>query len=103
MDIPMDLKSMVRAEQEASFFRLRGCYPIPLAGGIWWACLGVMGFLVHNRGLWIFWAFFLSGALFPLALLLARLFHIDFMKDRTPVSDVVFPAMGSMLVKTPPG
>ncbi|HEY4355867.1 MAG TPA: hypothetical protein VGN16_08980 [Acidobacteriaceae bacterium] len=101
MDTVTDLKKLLMEERQAAFFRLRGGYPIPLAGGIWWALLGGMGFVVHNRGLWIFLAFALSGVLFPLALLLSKLFHVDFMKDRTPVSDVVFPAMGSMLLFWP--
>jgi hypothetical protein len=91
----------VLAQREAAFFRLRGGYPIPLAGAIWWALLGLAGFWLHNRGLWILLAFVLSGILFPLALLLAKLFRIDFMRDRTPVSDVTFAAMASMLLFWP--
>jgi hypothetical protein len=97
----IDLRRAILAEREAAFYRLRGGYPIPLAGGVWWAILGIGGFYVHNRMLWIFLAFALSGIIFPLALLFARITGIDFMKDRTPVSDVIFPAMGSMLLFWP--
>ena len=97
----IDLRRAILAEREAAFYRLRGGYPIPLAGGVWWAMLGIGGFYVHNRMLWIFLAFALSGIIFPLALLFARITGIDFMKDRTPVSDVIFPAMGSMLLFWP--
>jgi hypothetical protein len=101
MDTALNLKQLVAAERDAAFFRLRGGYPIPLAGGIWWALLAVLGFRIQNRHLWIFIAFAMSGLIFPLALLLAKICRIDFMKDRTSVSDVVFPAMGSMLLFWP--
>lgn len=101
MDSVSELKRCILAEREAAFFRLRGGYPIAMAGAIYWAVLALIGFQFRNPGLWIFLAFVLSGMLFPLALLLARLFRIDFMRDRTPVSDVVFPAMVSMLLFWP--
>ena len=47
MDTTADLSKLILAEREASFFRLRGGYPIPLAGAIWWAALGILGYRVH--------------------------------------------------------
>ncbi len=96
-----DLKQALFLEREASFFRLRGGYPIPLAGATWWAILGTMGLYLHNRNLWIFLAFVTSGAIFPLALLYARLFKIDFMRDKTSVTDALFPAFTAMLLFWP--
>jgi hypothetical protein len=97
----VDLKPALFADREAGFFRLRGGYPIPLAGATWWAILGTMGFFVHSRALWIFLAFVTSGALFPLALLFARLFKVDIMHDKAASADVLFPAFASMLIFWP--
>jgi hypothetical protein len=96
-----DLQQALFVEREASFFRLRGGYPIPLAGATWWVVLGALGYLLHSRGLWIFVAFVTSGAIFPLALLFARLFKIDFMRDKTAVTDVLFPTFASMMLFWP--
>jgi hypothetical protein len=95
------LRTALRAERAAAYARLRGGYPIPLAGALWWAALGVWGYLAPTPGHWIFGAFVTSGAIFPLALLLARIFRVDFMRDRTAVSDAIFPAFVSMLIFWP--
>jgi hypothetical protein len=50
---------------------------------------------------WIFAAAASSGLIFPLALLLARIFRCDFMRDRTAVSDVLLPAFVAMLLFWP--
>jgi len=97
----LELKEAVRAEREASFFRLRGGYPVALAGGVWWAALGLAGYRLHSHSQWILLTFYCSALIFPLAILLGRLFRINFMADRTAVSDVIFPAMGSMLLFWP--
>ena len=97
----MNLKQALFAEREASFFRLRGGYPIPIAGAVWWAALGMAGYLLHSHHLWIFLAFVTSGLMFPLAMLLARLLRNDFMRDRTAVSDLLFPAFTSMMLFWP--
>jgi len=96
----LELKEALRAEREALFFRLRGGFPIPLAGGVWWAGLGLAGYWLppHN---WILLTFYCSGLLFPLAILFGRLFRVNFMGDKTAVSEVIFPAMGSMLLFWP--
>jgi uncharacterized membrane protein (UPF0136 family) len=46
-----NLKQALFAEREASFFRLRGGYSIPIAGAAWWAALGTAGYLLHSRNL----------------------------------------------------
>ena len=97
----VELKKLLLADREASFFRLRGGYPIPLAGATWWAILGTMGYFLHSRNLWIFLAFVTSGAIFPLAILFARLFKVDFMHDKTAATDVLLPAFASMLLFWP--
>lgn len=95
------LKSALAAEREAVFFRLRGGYPIPLAGGIWWTVLGAAGYVIRRHELWILFAFVTSGAIFPLALLLAKITKIDFMRDRNALSDMIVPALISMLLVWP--
>ena len=97
----MDLTSALRAERVASYTRLRGGYPVPLAGAIWWTALGVWGHLAPSRHYWILGAFVSSGLIFPLALLLARLLRVDFMRDRTAVNDLLFPAFVGMLLFWP--
>jgi hypothetical protein len=101
MTTGIDLRQALLTERETAFFRLRGGYPIALAGALWWAILGVAGYTLHSRGLWIFFAFATSGTMLPLALLLAKLFGIDFMRDRTALTDLVFPALVSMLLFWP--
>jgi hypothetical protein len=97
----MELKEALRAEREASFFRLRGGYPISLAGAVWWAGMGLAGYRLHSHMQWILLTFYCSALIFPLAILFGRLFLINFMADRTAVSEVIFPAMGSMLLFWP--
>ncbi len=95
------LKQALFADREAAFFRLRGGFPIPLAGATWWAILGTMGYFVHASNVWILLAFITSGAIFPLALLYARIFRVDFMHDKSAALDVLFPAFVSMLLFWP--
>jgi hypothetical protein len=95
------LQKMLFADREATFFRLRGGYPIPLAGAAWWAVLGMMGYFLRSRNLWILLAFVTSGAIFPLALLFARLFKVDFMHDKSAAMDILFPTFASMMLFWP--
>ena len=97
----LDLKHALFAEREASFFRLKGGFPIPLAGAVYWIMLGTVGYLTPNRQLWIFVAFWMSGIMFPIALLFAKLFRNNFMRERTAVTDAIFPAFASMLLFWP--
>lgn len=96
----MDLKAALLADRLAAYKRLRGGFPIPLAGVVYWAALAWAG-TQFNQDLWCGVAFFGSGAIFPLALLFAKLFRNPFMKDRTAVGDVLLPAFISMLLFWP--
>ena len=95
-----DLKAQVLADRLASFVRLKGGYSVPLAGAIYWATLGVAGMKLP-LGTWILVAFFGSGAIFPLALLLSKILGNDFMKDKTATGDVMLPTFLSMLMFWP--
>lgn len=95
-----ELRAAVRRDQLASFVRLKGGFPVPLAGAIYWAALGVAGYRLGVDD-WILVAFIFSGAIFPLALLLAKLFRCDFMKDKTATDDVLGPTFVGMLLFWP--
>lgn len=95
-----ELKQRLHADRLASFVRLKGGYPVPLAGAVYWAALGLAGYHLEPNE-WILAAFFASGMIFPVALLLAKLLRNDFMKDRTATGDVLLPAFVSMLIFWP--
>jgi hypothetical protein len=97
----LELQKLLHADREAAFFRLRGGYPIPLAGATWWALLGAMGYVIPDPKQWTIVVFYASGLLFPLALLYARLFKVDFMHDKSAALDVLFPTFASMLLFWP--
>jgi len=97
----MSLITDLRAERLAAYHRLRGGFPIPLAGAVWWAALAGAGYAGLQPQTWIFAAAAGSGLLFPLAMLFARLFRCDFMKDRTAVTSVLAPTFIGMLLFWP--
>lgn len=96
----IDLKAELAKERLATYARLRGGFPIPMAGTVYWGALAWLGHVV-DAGMWTFWAFVGSGSIFPLALLFAALFRNPFMKDRSAVSSVLVPAFLSMLLFWP--
>jgi hypothetical protein len=95
-----DLKARLLADRLASFHRLKGGYPVPLAGAAYWAVLAWVGYQWPPRT-WLMLAMWGSGAIFPLALLLAKLLRNDFMRDRTATGDVLVPTFISMLLFWP--
>jgi hypothetical protein len=95
-----DLKAALLRDRLAAFVRLKGGFPIPLAGAIYWAALGLAGYRL-SPGDWGLIAFVFSGSIFPLALLMAKLFGNAFMKDRTAAGDVIIYAFVSMLLFWP--
>lgn len=96
----MSLRDDLLRERLSSYTRLRGGYPIPLAGVVYWAGLGIAGYYLPPKQ-WTLWAFILSGMIFPLALLFGKIFRVDFMRDKTSTGDVLFPAFVSMLLFWP--
>lgn len=95
-----ELRRALLADRLAAYKRLRGGFPVPLAGTVYWAVLGVLG---HRLGVgeWSMVAFLGTGAIFPLALLFAAIFRNGFMKDRTATGDVLIPAFVAMLLFWP--
>lgn len=96
----MNLQEALLTERISAFVRLKGGYPIPLAGAVYWLALYGLGYFVTGKQ-WVFWAFLASGAIFPLALLFAAITRVNFMKDKTAVSSVLFPAFASMFLFWP--
>jgi hypothetical protein len=94
------LKAALLADRLAAYKRLRGGFPIPLAGTVYWGALAWLGTFA-DLPTWCMTAFIGSGAIFPLALLFAAIFRNPFMKDRTATGDVLLPAFISMLLFWP--
>lgn len=100
MDQIAELKAAVLADRLAAYKRLRGGFPIPLAGTVYWGVLAWLGTWADLQS-WCMAAFIGSGAIFPMALLFAAIFRNPFMKDRTATGDVLVPAFISMLLFWP--
>ena len=96
----MDLKAALLADRRAAYKRLRGGFPVPLAGVVYWGALAWAGTILPVHG-WCMIAFIGSGAIFPMALLFAAIFRNPFMKDKTAAGDVLLPAFISMLLFWP--
>ena len=92
-----ELKLALKQNRLAAYARLRGGFPIPLAGATYWAVLGGAGYYL-DLGAWAQIAFYGLGAIFPLGLLFAALFRNNFMKDKTAAGSVLLPALISMLL-----
>ena len=97
---PPELKQRLLADRLASFVRLKGGYPVPLAGAVYWLALGLAGYRLPLQD-WILIAFYASGLIFPIALLLSRLLRNPFMKDKSAAGDVLLPTFTSMLLFWP--
>jgi hypothetical protein len=96
----MNLDAEILRERLASYVRLRGGFPAPLAGATYWAAVGSLGYVVGPQQ-WVLWAFIASGAIFPLAILYAAIFRNNFLKDKNALGSVLLPAFISMLLFWP--
>jgi hypothetical protein len=96
----MDLQAALRQERLGLYVRLRGGYTFPLAGAIWWAGIAVLGAFVPIK-IWALWAFVASGLIFPIAVVLSRLLHVDFMNQKSAIDDAIAPAFIGMLLFWP--
>ena len=95
------LRDALKAERRASYLRLGGGWPIPLAGTVYWAALALLGYTGFSLSEWSMAAFFGTGAIFPMALIFAALFRNPFMKEKTAVTSVLVPTFISMLLFWP--
>jgi hypothetical protein len=96
----MALRDDLRRERLELYVQLRGGYPFPLAGAIWWAAMAGLGTRLPLKS-WTLAAFVASGLIFPLALLVSRLVRIDVIGTKSPVDDLVGPAFIGMLLFWP--
>jgi len=96
----MDLKSELLRERLGLYLRLRGGFTFPLAGALYWSALAVLGASLPLKT-WIIVAFIGSGLIFPLALLLSRIFRVNFMSEQSAVGDIMLPAFIGMLTFWP--
>jgi hypothetical protein len=96
----MNLQAALRQERLGLYVRLRGGFTFPLAGAIWWAAAAVLGAYVPIKT-WALFAFIGSGLIFPLAVVLSRLLHVDFMNQKSAVDDAIAPAFIGMLLFWP--
>jgi hypothetical protein len=97
MDQEESLRVALAASRRASYHRLQGGFPIPLAGALYWFVLAYLGTQL-GLAAWANLAFILTGAIFPVALLFARIFGIKIMKSKAAVDTVLLPAFISMLL-----
>ncbi len=94
------LADALKQERLEAYARLSGGFPIPMAGTLYWAGLGALGFHFDTYT-WSLLAFMASGLIFPMALGLARLFGNDFMTGRTSTTDILIPAFIGMFLFWP--
>ena len=94
------LKAQLTEHKLAQYMRLSGGIPIPLAGALYWAILAWTGTFTELE-VWAAIAFPLSGLIFPLALIFAKILKCNFMKDKSAVGSVLLPTFISMLLFWP--
>ncbi|MEE4208931.1 MAG: hypothetical protein V2I43_06665 [Parvularcula sp.] len=92
-----ELRDALKASRLAAYHRLRGGYPIPLAGALYWIVLTVLGTRLELPA-WCMTAFIGTGLIFPVALILSKILNVQFMKDKAAVDDLMIPAFLSMLM-----
>ncbi len=95
-----ELIAALKKDRTDSYIRLSGGFPLPLAGAVYWLALGGLGYSLPLQT-WLMVAMFGSGLVFPLGLLIAKLFNNDFMKDKQAVKSVLLPALIGMLLFWP--
>ncbi|MCQ8184153.1 DUF7010 family protein [Parvularcula maris] len=92
-----ELRLALKESRIATYYRLRGGFPIPLAGAVYWLALAYLG-TIWQLGSWAMAAFYGSGLIFPMAVLFSKLFGVEFLKDKAAVGSALLPAFISMLL-----
>ncbi len=96
----MDLKSALLQERLKLYVTLRGGFTFPLAGAIWWGAAAIVGAYVPLKT-WALLAFIGSGLIFPIAVVLSKVFRVDFMNQKSAIDDAIGPAFIGMLLFWP--
>jgi hypothetical protein len=98
----MDDKTRFLDLRLRAYVEVKGGFTFPLAGAIWWGAVAAMGYVVTALQDWLLLAFVASGLIFPLALLLSKLFRLKVLSGgTTPVDTVIGPAFIGMLLFWP--
>ncbi len=87
-----DLNTLFLNERKRYAVAAGGGISLPVAGGIYWAVVGMLGFYLPPSD-WAFVAAAGSGMIFPLGLLLQRPLRSPFMKAKSPLSGVTMAAI----------
>lgn len=82
-----DFKTQLRQVQEQYLLDAGGGISLPVAGAIYWAVLAALSTRLSPED-WSLAAAMLSGAIFPLGILLQKPFGSPFMKSKSPLSGV---------------
>lgn len=96
----MDLKAALLQERLGLYVTLRGGFTFPLAGALWWGAAAIVGAYVPLKT-WALLAFIGSGLIFPIAIVLSKIFRVDFMNQKSAIDDAVGPAFTGMLLFWP--
>ena len=91
------LKALLLQDRLSAYIRLRGGFPLPVAGAVYWCFIGILGYFLPLN-VWFPIALFSTGLIFPIALLCAKICKNNFMKDKQAAGSVVVPALIGMLV-----
>ena len=95
-----ELNAQLKQRRLESYARVRGGWPVPLAGAAYWAAIAALGHVVTPED-WSWMAAALSGIIFPLAILFAAMFRNTFLKEKLPDQGVTYMAMAGMLMFWP--
>lgn len=95
----MNFNDQLSQERKAFFMKANGGISLPASGVIYWLGIGIAGFYLPKE-LWTYVAFFGSGVIFPLGLLLSKPLKSDLMV-KSPLSGIVFPALLAMFMSWP--
>lgn len=87
-----DLNSIFLNERKRYAVAAGGGISLPVAGAIYWAVVGVLGYSLEPRD-WALAAAAASGMIFPLGLLLQGPLRSPFMKAKSPLSGVTIAAI----------
>ncbi len=86
-------------EKSKYIVQTNGGITLPAAGFIYWLMLGAAGFFLKPNA-WTLLSFFTSGLIFPLGLLLSKVFKSDLLA-KNALSSLAMPAMTAMFLSWP--
>ena len=92
-------ESTLLTQKQSYLVRTNGGISLPMAGALYWLALGLAGFYL-KPGLWNLLAFFTSGLIFPVGLLLQRPMKANILL-KSPLSGLLLPAIMTMLLSWP--